>query len=229
MSTALKRRLTKILKLVHAKNPDLIERRNSKHKALDLLVLLVLNQSTTDELSDRAFVTLKASYAGGYAEMLAEDDVRSLTDKIKICGLAPTKAGYILNLLRALDRDYDLEIEMTFLDKLSNQEALDYLTSIRGIGIKSASCMLMFAKGRDTFPIDTHLFRVMGRLGQIFPATQISSDRAHRLLQPLVCGDLAYYGHLGLIELGRSVCRARKPVCAECYLVSHCDFAKSLD
>jgi endonuclease-3 len=223
-----KEKFLTVIKLVLKNNPQITEERNSKLDPLDLLILLVLNQSTTDELSDRAFAQMHKDY-DGYSAILRENNPVKLAQSIKLCGLAPTKAQYILNVLHFLNENYDLNVKMPFINELSDAEALKELTKIKGIGVKSASCMLMFSFGRGLFPIDTHLFRVLHRLGGIL-SPKTTTEAAHKLLQPLVNKKEAFIGHLGLIELGRKVCKApQKPKCDECYLAVVCDYKTKLN
>ncbi|MFN5538636.1 MAG: endonuclease III domain-containing protein [Candidatus Melainabacteria bacterium] len=209
-------------------NLNVSEERNSNHLPLDLLILLILNQSTTDTLSDRAFQQLKKDYPDNkqvnYEKILRENNPAKLVKSIQICGLASTKAKYILNALLYLAERGWLDLEMRFVNQMSDDEALKAITAIKGVAIKSASCLLMFGFGRNTFPIDTHLFRIFKKVGGILPL-KTDSDRAHKLIQPLVEGIDAFTIHVGLIELGRKVCNSRKPLCNQCYLNKICDYA----
>jgi endonuclease III len=147
----------------------------------------------------------------------------NLIKSIKICGLSKIKANYILNALNYLQEHNWLNINLDFINTLSNEEALKALIKIKGVGIKSASCLLMFAFKRGTFPIDTHLFRILKRVGNIMPV-ETNLVKAHKLLQPQVQGELAYQVHVALIELGRKICIAGKnPKCSICYLNLICE------
>ena len=210
-----------LINLILENNPDIQEIRNSRHKPLDLLILLILNQSTSDDLADLAFKKLKLDYPD-YKTILAENNPEKLTESIKICGLSKSKSVYILNTLNYLEKQNWLDINLNFINDLSDAEALEALTQIKGIGIKSASCLLMFSFKRGTFPIDTHLFRIFKRLGNIIPAN-IDLVKAHKLLQPQIQGKLAFQVHVALIELGRKVCLGKtNPKCSICYLNSIC-------
>ncbi len=209
--------------LVLRNNLEVIEERNSNHKPLDLLILLVLNQSTTDALSDRAFAQLKKDYPS-YHTILKENNPAKLVKSIQICGLAKSKAQYILNVLHFLNERNWLDESLSFINEMSDDEALKTLTQIKGVGVKSASCLLMFSFGRGTFPIDTHLYRILQRVGDTIPP-KASTEQAHKILQPRIQGKEAFTVHVALIELGRKVCLSppRKPLCEECYLKSICE------
>ncbi|MDJ0624780.1 MAG: hypothetical protein QNJ31_00235 [Candidatus Caenarcaniphilales bacterium] len=212
-----------LVDLVLRNNNVVREERNTSHKPLDLLILLILNQSTTDLLADRAFADLMRAYKS-YEEILKENDLKKLTSSIKICGLAPTKAQYILNTLHYLKENNWLDLELKFIKRMTDQEAIKAITAIKGVGVKSASCLLMFSFQRGTFPIDTHLYRVFKRIGGIFPENT-SPEQAHKLIQPRIDGSNSFKVHVSLIEHGRKVCTApKKPKCGECYIQPICDY-----
>lgn len=213
-----------LVNMILQNNEVVVEERNSNHYPLDLLILLILNQSTTDLLADKAFINLKEKYKN-YEEILAENDPVKLTQAIKICGLAPTKAKYILNALSYLKERAWLDINMDFINSMTDEEALKAITGIKGVGIKSASCLLMFSFKRGTFPVDTHLFRILKRVGGLFPVGS-SVEQVHKILQPKISGENSFKVHVSLIELGRNICKApQKPLCERCYLKPICDYA----
>ena len=109
------------------------------------------------------------------------------------------------------------------LRDLSDAEARDYLMSLPGIGPKTASVVLSFALGRDALPVDTHVHRVSRRLGLIPP--KASAERADRILHDLVPDGLRTPLHVGLIRLGREICKAPTPRCAQCPLKDLCPTA----
>lgn len=211
------------------KYSDITEIRNSKHQPLDLLILLILNQSCSDDMADRAFNLLKQEYPE-YKNILKENNPEKLANTIKICGLSNTKSKYIFNTLNFLLKNYSLDIKMPYINNFSNHEALKVLTSIQGVGAKSASCLLMFSFGRNVFPIDTHVKRIFTRLGIFTP--KVNLNTAHRILQDIINKEQNEYSktsfivHCALIEQGRNICLARTPQCEICYSNSICNYAK---
>lgn len=217
-----------IFDLVASHNKGINENRNTKLKPLDLLVLLILNQSTTDYLADIAFINLKDKYKT-YKFLLESlkntkrNNLKELEKVIHVCGLSRTKAEYIKNTL-----EFSVDEELSFLRKLNDKEALKALTDIKGIGIKSASCLLLFAFKRDIFPIDTHVMRVLRRLGVL--NEKISTETAHKTMQERVNSwqtsqnNKSFLLHLGLIKHGREICKSKKPLCNKCYLKEQCNY-----
>jgi endonuclease-3 len=187
---------------------------------LDELILTVLSQHTSDVNADRAFTSLRNEFPT-WGQVVATPEA-ALADAIRSGGLANTKAPRIQAILREVHQRegaYDL----SRLRGMTDAEARGYLTSLPGIGPKTAAVVLSFALGRDAIPVDTHVHRVARRLGLV-PATA-SAERADRLLHDLVPDGLRTSLHVGLIRLGREICKAPTPRCALCPLKDVCPTA----
>jgi endonuclease-3 len=187
---------------------------------LEELVLTVLSQHTSDTNAERAFDALRAAYPTWDEVVRARS--AALADVIRSGGLANTKAPRIQAILREV-RDREGAFNLAVLRDLDDREARDYLTSLPGVGPKTAAVVMAFALGRNTIPVDTHVHRVSGRLGLIPPRT--SAEKAHRLLDEIVPDDLKTPMHVGLIRLGREVCKAARPRCQACPLRDVCPTA----
>ena len=114
---------------------------------------------------------------------------------------------------------------MLFRSDLSADEAAKFLSQFRGIGPKTIACTLLFACGKDLFPLDTHIFRVLRRVGLI-PA-KCSDARAHEIMNRIVPAGKFYSFHVNLIRHGRTICRPREPLCTRCPIVEYCDYGQS--
>jgi endonuclease-3 len=187
---------------------------------LDELVLTVLSQHTSDVNAGRAFRQLRAAYPAW--DVVVDAAPRDVADAIRSGGLADTKAPRIQSVLREI-RDREGAFDLSVLSSLSDEEARVYLTTLPGIGPKTAAVVLSFALGRDAIPVDTHVHRVARRLGLVPEKT--SAERAGRLLHDLVPDGLRTPLHVALIRLGREVCRAPVPRCRQCPLNDLCPTA----
>ncbi len=190
---------------------------------LEELVLTVLSQHTSDLNAERAYVALRAAFPTWEAVAAARPAL--VADAIRSGGLANTKAVRIQAILREIaEREgaYDLRR----LAGLPDPDVRAYLTTLPGVGPKTAAVVMAFALGRDAIPVDTHVHRVSRRLGLI-PSTA-SAERAHDLLHDLVPDDLKTPLHVGLIRLGREICRAPAPRCEVCPLADLCPTAPSV-
>jgi endonuclease-3 len=187
---------------------------------LDELILTVLSQHTSDLNAERAFAQLRAVFPT-WSEVMAAP-TPAVADAIRSGGLAETKAPRIQSILRAVD-DRDGRVDRSRLRDVSDGDARAYLTSLPGVGPKTAAVVLSFALGRDAIPVDTHVHRVSKRLGLI-PANA-SAEKADRLLHDLVPDGLRTPLHVALIRLGREICKAPTPLCRQCPLKDLCPTA----
>jgi endonuclease III len=188
---------------------------------LDELVATVLSQHTSDHNSELAFATLEERFPT-WDEVLAAAP-GEVADAIRSGGIADQKAARIQRIL-AIVREREGRLDLSRLSALPDAEVEEYLTSLPGVGHKTAACVLTFALGRQAFPVDTHVHRIVTRLGWV-PAGA-TAERAHALLRSAVPADLRYDLHLALIVHGRTVCTARRPACAACVLRRRCAFGR---
>ena len=185
---------------------------------LDLLVMTILSQNTSDTNSLRAFRQLKSKYAD-YEEILAakEGDV---ADVIRTGGLANIKARRIKETLQKIKTDAGA-ITLGFLADQDKNKAREYLLTLPGVGPKTAAVVLLFAFGLPFMPVDTHVYRVSRRLGIV--AEEDSIEMAERILEEIVPPGKYLSLHLNLLKHGRRFCRARGPSHEECALRHYCD------
>src|SRR6185295_3996286 len=140
-------------------------------------------------------------------------------ETIRLGGLANQKAAVIRGLLREVKERHG-SFDLSFLRGLPAMEAVEYLASFRGVGPKTAACTLLFACATEVFPLDTHIFRILRRVGLI--PEKGSAQRAHELMTELVPAGKFYSFHVNLIRLGRKICRPRDPLCERCPIVEYC-------
>jgi endonuclease-3 len=187
---------------------------------LDELILTVLSQHTSDLNAGRAFADLRRAYPTWQA--VVDGPSVEVADVIRSGGLANTKAPRIQAILREV-REREGAFNLDSLRSMSDVGARAYLTSLPGIGPKTAAVVLSFALGRDAMPVDTHVHRVTRRLGIVPP--KASAERADRLLHELVPDGLRTPLHVAFIRLGREICKAPTPRCAQCPLKDLCPTA----
>jgi endonuclease-3 len=190
-----------------------------KSDALSMLINIILSQATSDANSDRTFCNLKKRFTNWENVLAAEES--EIADAIRLGGLANQKAKVIKDLLRQIKRARET-LSLKFIEKMPDDEARDFLQNFRGIGPKTVACTLLFACHKEVFPIDTHIFRVLRRMG-ILPE-KITDAKAHRLLDKLAPKGKFYSLHVNLIRLGRNICRPREPLCEQCPLIEYCDY-----
>lgn len=184
-----------------------------------VLVQTILSQNTSDKNSAPAFRRLMGSFSSW--EEMAEADEEHIARCIQSGGLAKVKARYIKRALEEIKRRRG-SFDLHFLKEMSVEDARRWLMELPGVGMKTASCVLLFGLKVPALPVDTHIFRVATRLGLIRPGTSI--EKAHRELESLIPPEDVYHFHVLLIAHGRRVCRARLPYCTRCLLREVCGF-----
>ena len=193
-----------------------------KSDPLDMLVKIILSQATSDTNSARTFAALKKRYPTW--EKAANARTSTLAATIREGGLSNQKAAVIKELLLQIRRQHGT-FELGFLHDLPVEAAKEYLSGFRGIGPKSVACTLLFACGHDIFPLDTHIFRVLRRVGLI--PLRGSDAEAHRIMDSIVPKGKFYSFHVNLIRHGRAICKPREPHCERCPIIEYCDYGEA--
>ena len=187
---------------------------------IDELVLTILSQNTSDTNSARAFAALRRRFPSWTD--VARAPRRSIEAAIRPGGLAHLKSGVIRDTLRRIESERG-GFDLGFLKRMPVNGAIAWLVRFRGVGEKTACCVLLFGCRRPAFPVDTHVLRVTRRLGWI--PSSADAGFAHRRLAALVPARRYYEVHVNLITLGRRLCRPRRPHCAGCPLDPECRHA----
>lgn len=184
---------------------------------LDSLLLTLLSQNTNDNLRDKAYASLRRRYP--HWDQVLRAPANKIEEAIRIGGLSQQKAERMKAILAWVKREFG-GLSLTGLEAMADDQALELLTSQKGVGIKTAAVVLMFALGRDLCPVDTHVHRIAGRLGWV-PA-DISAEKTFAALRPHVPKGRGYSLHMNLLQFGRTICYARKPLCGVCFLYDDC-------
>jgi endonuclease III len=177
------------------------------------LVRGVLSQNTNDRNRDVAYERLRQRFPTW--EEVRDAQTEEVEEAIKPGGLSPTKAPRIQEILGELGDPPDLD----WLVDAPRDTALDFLTGLPGVGRKTAAVVLLFTFGRPEIPVDTHVYRVGGRLGLFRP--RASFEEAHDEMLAITPPEDAYELHINLIRHGRAICRPQ-PRCSECGLRRMC-------
>jgi endonuclease-3 len=185
--------------------------------ALDELVSTILSQNTNDINRDRAFEALRARFPNWGEVAAAEPE--EVIDAIRVAGLANQKGPRMQLVLREIQAERG-SLSLDFLADLPLEEARAWLMKHNGVGPKTAAIVLLFSLNKPAFPVDTHIYRVSGRLGLRPP--EMSVEETHCLLESALPPETYYAAHLNIIRLGREICRAVKPACGQCPLRERC-------
>ena len=208
------------------------------------LVMTILTQNSADINAEHAFEELRRHYPsdrpaerhvpgpgwGGVGmpagippdwSQIDNAPLEELVEVIRPGGLPNQKAKGIKAALRAIHEargDYSLE----FLGDMTALEARTWLTGIKGVGVKTASVVLLFSFGLPLMPVDRHVERIAHRVGLVPP--KASADEDHDYFLAMLAPDQMHEAHVNLIRHGRLVCHARKPAHELCPLRARCRF-----
>jgi len=184
---------------------------------VDVLVATILSQATNDTLSGRAFDALKAAYPR-WDEVLSADPAE-VEKHLAVGGLQREKTKKIRDALTKIKEDFG-EITLESLSSMTPLEAFSYLTSLPGVGPKTAACVIGFGLCKPAFPVDTHVLRISKRLGLVSP--KATAEKAQAILSEAVPLHLQMPLHVLMIRHGRETCHSRKPRCESCPLRGDC-------
>jgi len=193
-------------------------KRRTRRDLVGGLVRTILSQNTTDTNSRGAFLALRERFPDW--EQVARANARSIEAAIRSGGLARTKARRIKRILRDIEAGTG-RLDLGFLRRMSDDEVFDYLVALDGVGAKTAACVALFDLGRDVMPVDTHVYRVVGRLGVV--GHPPSRDATFESLKRVVPPGESLALHVNMIRLGRELCRPRDPDCDACPVRKECD------
>jgi endonuclease III len=185
---------------------------------VDTLIATILSQNTNDKNSYQAYQNLKHKYKTW--NEVAELSRHQLEKVIRVAGLGKQKSASIKSFLTTLKKKNG-RFNLQYIRKMSDDEILDELISIKGIGVKTASCVLLFSLDRNICPVDTHVHRTLNRIGIVKTK---SPEKTFERINKFMPVGIALQFHTNLINLGKEVCKPNKPLCSICPLLKECKF-----
>lgn len=195
----------------------------------ECLVRTILSQNTSDKASQPAHDSLMGRYGerGDLAESLGDAAQDELAETIASAGLYNRKSETIIRLANRVVDEYGGETGFDDFVKTGDpEEVRSALLEMKGVGPKTADCVLLFSGGRGgVFPVDTHVHRIARRMG-LAPA-DADHEEVRGAIEAAVPPEKCGFGHTAMIQFGREYCTAREPACLDgpeaCPLVEHCD------
>jgi endonuclease-3 len=175
----------------------------------ELLVAVILSAQATDVGVNKA--TDKLYPVANTPEAILALGVEGLKPYIKTIGLFNNKAENIIKTCRILIEEHGSEVPRNRAD----------LEKLPGVGRKTANVILNTAFGEPTIAVDTHIFRVSNRTGIAKGKTPLEVEKRLVRLTP---DEFRKDAHHWLILHGRYICKARKPLCAECAIETWCEY-----
>jgi endonuclease III len=194
----------------------------SPYPPLNELVSTVLSQNTNDRNRDAAFEKLRSRFPTW--EEVREAPADEVIEAIRTAGLANQKGPRIQAILKHITEERG-QLELDFLRELPAVQVFEWLTDLKGVGPKTATIVMLFSLNMPAFPVDTHIYRVTGRIG-LHPE-KMSVEETHAYLAAQFLPESYGPAHLNIIRLGREICTARKTNCTACPLQQICDYAQN--
>eukprot|EP00547_Thalassionema_nitzschioides_P016202 CAMPEP_0194242764 /NCGR_PEP_ID=MMETSP0158-20130606/8201_1 /TAXON_ID=33649 /ORGANISM="Thalassionema nitzschioides, Strain L26-B" /LENGTH=316 /DNA_ID=CAMNT_0038977919 /DNA_START=120 /DNA_END=1067 /DNA_ORIENTATION=+ len=193
-------------------HPDVVDRNNIRRKAMlqacgggrdsitDSVVSTMLSQNTTDANSKAAFSNLKKEFPN-WESLVEMEDLPRIESAIKVAGLAKTRAERMYNILLTVKKERG-EASLDYIRDFSNEQIKQELSRFKGLGPKTISCVLLFALGRDEFPVDTHVLRITQKMGWV-SSSGTSREQAYEYLNGVIPADLKMDLHCLLVQHGK--------------------------
>ncbi len=176
-----------------------------------LLIAVVLSAQCTDKRVNMVTRELFKKY--NKPEDFASMSLEVLEEKIRTCGFYHNKAKAI----KSASRD--------IIDKFGGEVPADFnkLTSLAGVGRKTANVIMAVAFGADAFAVDTHVLRVSNRLGLV---KTNNPDKCEEKLCKIFPKSSWSKLHYQMVLFGRYTCKAIKPNCEKCIFNRECPFSR---
>lgn len=195
----------------------LVPRRKPMHE----LISTMLSHRTTQQNEAIAFERMWEHF--GSWEAIRDADVDELVETIATANFAEVKAPNIKRTLARIIEERG-EPSIDFLADMPTEEAMAWLVSLPGVGVKTASLVLLFCFSKPILPVDTHVHRVSQRIGLI--GERVTPSAAHELLLPLLPKDahVLFNFHIDMLRHGQQICIWGSPRCGRCPMTDICDW-----
>ncbi|MDE2917457.1 MAG: hypothetical protein OXM00_09540 [Paracoccaceae bacterium] len=188
---------------------------------LDELLFILCSVMTPEGSYRGIFRKLKQKYPT--FDSLKRVRARDMASIIKKGGLSNQKTIAIKKIVETIRLRFG-RVTLSPLKKMGDHDVEEFLTSLPRVGVKVARCVMMYSLDREVFPVDTHIWRIVRRLGWVRPTNKEKSCRRNDMdrLQGKIPPDLRFSLHVNMISLGREICLANRPKCEVCPIEKHC-------
>ena len=193
----------------------------NRKNPLDELLFIVCSIQTNEGLYRQTFANLKKHFPTFKSLAVARET--EIVDSIREGGLASQKASAIKSFMEAVTEKFG-QPTLAPLRTMSDLERERFLTSLPGVGLKTARCVMMYSFGSQVFPVDLHCWRICRRLGWV-RATRRNKSCSKKDMdrtQEKIPSGLRFRLHVNLVSHGRAVCTAEKPACSACCIAQFC-------
>ncbi|MEW8280569.1 MAG: hypothetical protein AB2665_02215 [Candidatus Thiodiazotropha sp.] len=193
----------------------------NRKNPLDELLFIICSIQTNEDLYRLTFASLKAEFPT--FDLLATANERQISKSIVDGGLSAQKARAIKKLIKAICDEFDRPT-LAPLKRMADNDCQRFLTSLPGVGLKTARCVMMYSLDRQVFPVDLHCWRICRRIGWVRPTRQnkTCSRKDMNRLQGKIPPELRFRMHVNLVSHGRAICTSADPDCSNCCVRRYC-------
>lgn len=196
-----------VLKILNKKSQKTMLGELSQKDPFYILISTVLSARNRDDQTIKAVRILFSHYKT--PQQIANAPIGKLEPMLRLTGFYKTKAKRIKELSKILIKKYNGTVPQTY----------DELTSLPGVGRKTAGCVMVYAFGIPAIPVDTHVNRIANRLGWTKSKSPLKSEQELMNLVP------KKYWHLvneGMVIHGQTICKPITPSCSKCPIRKYC-------
>jgi endonuclease III len=185
------------------------------------LISTMLSHRTTHANEEKAYFQMLERFPT-WQEVI-DAPVEELADALSPAKFPGAKAVNIQKALKIIQQDHP-DFTLDFLQDLDVPEAMAWLMALPGVGLKTATLVLLFNFHKPVFPVDTHVHRISQRVG-IIGAT-VTHDKAHQIILDLLPKDalVLYNLHRHMLKHGQKICTWSQPKCEVCVLQNLCNY-----
>lgn len=186
------------------------------------LISTVLSHRTTHADEELAYDRMLETF-GDWTGVL-NAPTAELAHAVRTTRWPDTQAPRIQEILRRIQAQTGGPFELDFLADWPTAQAMQWLTDMPGIGLKTASLLLLFNYHHPVLPVDAHVHRVAQRVGFLGPKASV--EKAHAVLLGLLPqnAELLFNFHKHNYWHGQQICFFLKPNCARCPLKGLCNY-----
>ncbi|GAB3822600.1 endonuclease III domain-containing protein [Pontibacter rugosus] len=198
---------------------------DSRRTPMHELISTMLSHRTNHADEVKAYNTMLERFVDW--EGVIQADEAELADAIQTTRYPGQKAPQIQQTLRRIKEEQG-QVSIDFLKDMPVEEAMHWLTSLPGVGLKTATLLLLFNFKKPVLPVDTHVFRVSQRVGLI--GAKVTANKAHAILLGMLPKDAVelFNFHKHLFWHGQRICTFYSPKCQDCVLSGICNYFKDV-
>lgn len=190
----------------------------NKRNPLDELVFIQLSVRTPEREYEVTYRAFRRFVRGCWGRLLTADENAAVV-VLRRGGMARVKVRRLMQTFAMLREQFG-RVTLAPLRYMSDDEAETALLNLPGVGKKVARCVLLYSFDRNVFPVDTHCFRMLERLG--LTTRDRTYRQSHDDLQARIPPPIRRSLHVNLVRHGRAVCTPHQPNCPDCVLLPFC-------